>query len=151
WSGKMELCPGSDTIYQPWPVYPRLWEYIDTDLKYVGYDKTIKAAVKTYAKLTEEEFSFALDTSQPPWLCVDDEIAFSLNVDEWGAIGNDIYLGELFVQELEAGHEITTFTKAGKEVQYIGVLLLAALVEWGNKRNGILKPTYPDELDGLLT
>ena len=151
WSGKMELYPGSDSIYEPWDVYPRLWEYITTDFKYLGYNPTVKAAMKKYAGLTAQEFSFALDTSQLPWLYVTDESSFGDKAG-WNAqvIGSDeIWLEEEYVKHLEDGHDCTTFTRSGQEVQLIGVFLLVTLVVWGIKRQGNLKTSGLGEINGM--
>jgi hypothetical protein len=151
WSGHLEFVPGSK-ILQPWPIYRRLWEYLDKDFKYLGYDKTVKAAMAKYGKLTEQQFSFALDISQLPYLEVIDPLDKSdrMLVDNYKVIGDNIYVEEECVKALEDGRDFTTTTKAGQEVQYLGVLILAGLVEWGNKRKGIIKPSYYDELDAFF-
>jgi len=130
WSGKLEEV--GKGVFAPIPVYPRLWEYIDKDLKYIGYDKTIKAAMARWGNLTSEQLAFALDTSQLPRLSVSsvaDDFAY-----QWYVLGDTILIDEKFVKLFEENaRDVTVDTPSGR-VEYLGVLILLGLVVWGNQQ-----------------
>jgi hypothetical protein len=140
-------------VGDPGPIYPRLWEYIDTDLKYLIYDKTVKAAMLQYGKMKEVDFAFALDTSQLPWLCVsssgdsDDPLVIQSG---YKVVSETITLDAAVVNALEAGQPEITFTQSGKPVEWIGVLRLVALVELGNIRARNIKLAYGPEITAVL-
>jgi hypothetical protein len=137
WSGKLELEPGSKFCVVE-PIYPRLWEYIDKDLRYLGYDAKFKTAMLKWGKLTEAQFTFALDTNLLPWL----EVGLIEGDDaDFRVIGDTIVIPEDPVNDFEKGHGWSTPTRTGK-VQYLGVVILVGLVVWGNNQKGIFKLGY---------
>jgi hypothetical protein len=161
WSEKLEYVKGSTTILAPTPVYPRLWEFITKDFKYLGYNKTITDAMNKWGKLNKEQLTYAMDTSLLPWLGVSS--LENAPADGYYLLGNSIIIEEQYVKWFEenTGRDYVVVTKGGTKLLYVGVLILVGLVAWGyaeykktakpttSKSKKTREPTEYDQVEGF--